>query len=233
MLEDVGCRVIQAHDGQEAVTRAEGEAFDLILMDCQMPVMDGYDATRAIRAGDGPNREVPIIAVTAHAMADARDACLSAGMSDFLPKPFRRLELERLLGRWLPESASLSSDGDLPFGPCLDASVLDEVLGFDSPARAPLLERLTAMCRDDGEVLVDEIKHAWAEDDLEGIRRGGHALARSTGGIGGRRLAGLASRVEQAAADGDRSTLESLVPLLKGEHHALCGALAAELSTSE
>ena len=230
MLEDVGCRVVHAADGLEAVERADAEPFDLILMDCQMPRMDGYEATGAIRSGDGPNRGTPIVAVTAHAMADARETCLEAGMSDYLAKPFRRAELERLLARWLAKAARLDAAGAGARGPALDAARLDEVLGFDSPGRDSLLERLATMWRDDGELLVAEIRHDWSEGDMPEVREGALALARTADGIGGVRLAGLARRLARAAGDEDRSTLDQLVPLLPDEHQALCVALDEEMA---
>ncbi len=230
MLEDAGCRVLHAADGDEAVARAEAESFDLILMDCQMPVMDGYEATRAIRAGDGPNAETPIIAVTAHAMADARDTCLAAGMTDYLAKPFRRAELERILARWLTGAVAVEEEGAGPVGPAIDAGRLEEVLGFDSPGRDSLLERLAMMWRDDGELLVAEIRHDWAVGDLGEVQDGALALGRTADGIGGVRLAGLARQLARAAEELDIATLERLIPQLPAEHKALCEALDEELA---
>ncbi len=105
MLRPLGVAVTEAHDGIEALRLAERERFDLILMDCQMPVLDGYAATAAIRAGERRRNvpPVPIIALTASTLAGDAERCLAAGMNDHLAKPYRRAELEARLLRWLGE----------------------------------------------------------------------------------------------------------------------------------
>jgi signal transduction histidine kinase len=101
MLERAGCHVSTASDGAEGVSAARTQPIDLIFMDLQMPQMDGYAATRAIRALDHPNAQVPIIALTASAMAGDRERCLQSGMNDHLSKPIDRRSLEAVLSRWL------------------------------------------------------------------------------------------------------------------------------------
>lgn len=101
MLSKLGCEVIVSGHGGEALEQLEQHAFDLVLMDCNMPVMDGYEASRQIRqSGRWP--QLPIIALTANAMPEERERCRAAGMSDYLAKPFRRSELISLLDQWLP-----------------------------------------------------------------------------------------------------------------------------------
>ncbi|HVA28592.1 MAG TPA: response regulator, partial [Candidatus Baltobacteraceae bacterium] len=99
-LEALGCDVTTASNGQLAVEAAQSEKFDAIFMDCQMPVMDGYDATRWLRSLGGPYANVPIIALTANASSSERKKCIDAGMSDYLAKPFRQKELGEVLSRW-------------------------------------------------------------------------------------------------------------------------------------
>lgn len=103
MLAKLGCRVEVATQGAEALEWLEREDFDLVLMDCNMPVMDGYEASRRIRqSGRWP--ELPIVALTANAMPEERERCRAAGMSDYLAKPFRREELLALIDHWVPLS---------------------------------------------------------------------------------------------------------------------------------
>jgi CheY-like chemotaxis protein len=97
----LGCAVDVANDGLEAVRLANANAYDLILMDCQMPLMDGFQATRAIREGQGSGRRVPIVALTANAMEGERERCLEAGMDDYLAKPVRPDDLIGKLQPWL------------------------------------------------------------------------------------------------------------------------------------
>jgi two-component system sensor histidine kinase/response regulator len=91
-----------AGDGSEALTMVRDHEYTLILMDCQMPVMDGFEATRAIRALETPIAQVPIIAVTANVMEGQRDKCLAAGMNDYLPKPINKDVLGRTVDKWIP-----------------------------------------------------------------------------------------------------------------------------------
>jgi signal transduction histidine kinase/ActR/RegA family two-component response regulator len=108
MLSKLGCEVVISGNGAEALEQLQLVPFDLILMDCNMPVMDGYEASRQIRqSGRWP--QLPIIALTANAMPEERDRCRAAGMSDYLAKPFRRAELVSLLEQWLPASQQESS----------------------------------------------------------------------------------------------------------------------------
>lgn len=105
MLERLGCEVTVVEDGEEVLSVLASDKFDLIFMDCQMPEMDGFTATRIIRRNNTlskAGRHLPVIAMTAGVMIDDREACLSAGMDDFLAKPFRQADLEKMLRRWLP-----------------------------------------------------------------------------------------------------------------------------------
>lgn len=106
MLGKLGCDVVVAAHGAEALDQLEFHEFDLVLMDCNMPVMDGYEASRQIRqSGRWPN--LPIVALTANAMSEERERCRAAGMSDYLAKPFRREELAALLDLWIPTTTAL------------------------------------------------------------------------------------------------------------------------------
>ncbi|VVO35853.1 response regulator [Pseudomonas fluorescens] len=101
MLGKLGCEVVVAAHGGEALDQLDHSEFDLVLMDCNMPVMDGYEASRQIRrSGRWP--QLPIVALTANAMSEERERCRAAGMSDYLAKPFRREELAALLDLWMP-----------------------------------------------------------------------------------------------------------------------------------
>ena len=100
-LEKLGCQVSVAVNGREAVDQVKHHRFDLILMDCQMPVMNGFEATNAIRAVESGRQPTPIVALTAAVMADERQACIDAGMDDVLPKPYSRRKLRAMLERWI------------------------------------------------------------------------------------------------------------------------------------
>ena len=102
MLERLGCEVTLAENGFKALACLAGERFDLVLMDCQMPEMDGYDATLAIRASGAPYAAIPIVAMTAAALSTDRDRCFAVGMNDYISKPVQQEDLAAILARWLP-----------------------------------------------------------------------------------------------------------------------------------
>lgn len=108
MLRSLGYRVDLVADGAQAVLHVEQRPYAAVLMDCRLPIMDGYEATRRIRQLDA-HGQLPIIALTANALQGDRDACLACGMNDYLAKPFKRADLQRVMQRWLPARASVAS----------------------------------------------------------------------------------------------------------------------------
>jgi two-component system, sensor histidine kinase and response regulator len=130
MLEGLGCQAALAGDGLEALALLAASPYDLVLMDCQMPELDGYQATRRIRANEaqaapwtgGKPARLPVVALTAHAMMGNRVACQEAGMDDFLAKPFTQENLRQVLSRWLPGQVSLQDQaGDLATVPLAES----------------------------------------------------------------------------------------------------------------
>jgi CheY-like chemotaxis protein len=112
-LEELGCDIHIAENGQEAVEGTETDAFDLVFMDCLMPVMDGFQAAKLIRERERRNGlpPVPIVALTANAFASDREKCLAAGMNDYLSKPFDPADIEAILRKWIPRFAGQAATG--------------------------------------------------------------------------------------------------------------------------
>jgi CheY-like chemotaxis protein len=118
ILEKIGAHADVAANGREAFDMSGSVRYDLILMDCQMPELDGYDAARAIRQREGGGPRVPIVAMTADAMAGSRERCLAAGMDDYIVKPVRMEEVFDTLMRWIPPAGpSASSSRPDPVAP--------------------------------------------------------------------------------------------------------------------
>jgi CheY-like chemotaxis protein len=109
LLELLGCVVDCASDGSAAVAKAAQRQYDLVLMDCQMPEMDGFEATRLLRASE-TTAHLPIIALTANALTGDRERCLEAGMDDYLAKPFTYEQLSEIVARWLRVGAQRTAD---------------------------------------------------------------------------------------------------------------------------
>jgi CheY-like chemotaxis protein/HPt (histidine-containing phosphotransfer) domain-containing protein len=133
LLERLGHRADVVANGQEALEALSRIAYDAVLMDCHMPELDGYEATRAIRQREGPTRHTPIIAMTANAMAGDRDKCLTAGMDEYLSKPLRPDELAKVMSKWLHQKVELQTSGPPSLTPLPPKS---EVL-LESPQPLP------------------------------------------------------------------------------------------------
>jgi CheY-like chemotaxis protein len=165
-------------------------------MDCQMPEMDGYEATGAIRAAEaGRDERLTVVAMTAHALKGDRERCLAAGMDDYLSKPLRPRELDAVLERWL--GAAPQSPAAPPAEATGAEALVDEtrmrVFRDDYPE---IVEQLVDLFVDSTPPLLEELREALAAGDAEAARRAAHKLKGSCQNIGARRLAGLAAGIE-------------------------------------
>jgi CheY-like chemotaxis protein len=176
MLENLGCTAELAASGLEAVEAALRAGFDLILMDCQMPGMDGYEATQRIReheqAAGGKKEPTPIIALTAHAMQGDREKCIAAGMDDYLTKPFNLEQLSAALHRWLRPRGEPAGNGQRPEAgsspaaapPSLDRKSLETLRSLQHTGRPDLLERVIRIYLEDSLRLLEELREAVAQE---------------------------------------------------------------------
>ncbi len=195
MLEHLGYTVEIAVDGVEAASLFQPGAFDAILMDCQMPRMDGYDATRAIRAQESVSH-TPIIAMTASAMASDRDRCIAAGMDDFLSKPIGTEKLGATLNNWIGDSSSEPTPP--PAAPVetedFDSEVAEHLRSLDEDGS--FLLDLLQMFRNDSHALIQNLQDAIAAGDTKNIRGYAHQLKGSTGLLGLKALSAACAEVE-------------------------------------
>ena len=204
LLAKRGYRVDLATDGAEAVEMAAGAAYAAILMDCQMPRLDGYQATAEIRRREGDGRHVPIIAMTASTMAGARERCLAAGMDDYIGKPMRPEDLDAVMSRTLAAGPGVAHRdvathrhevaGDET--PVFDDSMLAEALD-DEEARRQLLK----LFLDQATTTVERLAAAVKAGDTEGVQRLTHALKGDSDAIGAFRLAEVSQRLHGAAQE--------------------------------
>jgi PAS domain S-box-containing protein len=210
LLERLGHEVHLAENGEEALERLDVETFDVVLMDCRMPVLDGYAATRELRRREATAGTVhtPVIALTANALPEERQRCLEAGMDDYLAKPIAVADIELVIDRWLAageasargEAAPSGADGSATFDPAR----LKESSGGDAALAAELIETLTRESRS----LMDRMLAAEVAGDQDGLADAAHALKGSAATLGFTSLAAAAAAVEAAAkADADTAPL--------------------------
>ena len=171
MLQRLGCDAMHAGNGVEALDALEKQEFDVVLMDCQMPVMDGFIATRKLREREVTRKLEPtrVVALTANALAGDREACLAAGMNDYLAKPFTLAQLRNIL---LPSKVSRSAANKMT----LDISAIEAVRQLDPDDEDRLLARLIALYRDDSSQLLADMENGLKVGDAETRRaRRAHA----------------------------------------------------------
>jgi CheY-like chemotaxis protein len=220
MLEKSGLTPVTAADGIEALACLQREDFDMVLMDCQMPQMDGYEATRTLRQRETEKGLIrtPVIAMTANAMPGDRESCLDAGMDDYLAKPIKPSVLDSKLRQWLPMQAPLTA-GEDPEQPVAKLetpqSSLDDSLDYS------VLQTLYETMDDDfvtilhsylehAPQLLNEIERAILEKRPEPLIRPAHSLKSSSANVGAMQLSELARELEHKARQGDTTDLTSL-----------------------
>jgi PAS domain S-box-containing protein len=224
LLQRAGHTVTVAETGRQALDALRAQEFDLVLMDVQMPEMDGLEATRALRAAEREaGRHVPVIALTAHAARGDRDRCLEAGMDGYLPKPvdpqaFWETVRGLLLGPSEPAGVSAEEES-----PVLDREAILRRLEGDEG----LLKELVDLFRGDSVTLLEQVGTALGDGDAEAARRAAHTLKSSLGLFEAHGAARATRRLEEAARSGDLALAEEALKDLQGEIERLRPALAA------
>ncbi|MEM6472064.1 MAG: PAS domain-containing protein [Planctomycetota bacterium] len=196
VLEKFGCIVVVVDNGEKAVQKVGSDKFDLVLMDVQMPVMDGLEATREIRRNEGDDSHVSIIAMTAHAMKGDREKCLEAGMDGYLAKPIRMDALRETL-------AGISANRSAEPSDSLQDEVADQPYSLDALRELvsdndSLMNDLLSMYLQESEALLSTIDNAIETKDVETIRRTAHTLGGASRSVGATVVSRLADELRQA-----------------------------------
>lgn len=224
ILEKLGFRADAAANGLEAVKALETLPYDVVLMDVQMPEMDGFEATALIRNPDSSvlDHDIPIIAMTAHAMSGDRERCLDAGMNDYLPKPIVPRALADTLEKWLDQKSSVPmEDGGEVLQEIEERKVQEERSIFERRALAKLLMDDESMIQEIIDTFLEDqprqlakLEEAFGNKDIEQIERIAHTIKGASGNVRGLAMNAVALDMEQAAKDGDFDTALGLMPEL-------------------
>jgi CheY-like chemotaxis protein len=239
MLERLGYRVDVVANGAEALEEVSLGRYDAVLMDVQMPEMDGYEATRRIREREGAAKRTPVIAMTANALEGEREEALSAGMDDYVVKPVKAEELDSVLGRWTSRDDRASGaegaagDRDAPdAAPPLDPAVLETLRSLQEEGEPNLLTELAGMFLDDAALQLEGLREAIGEADAQRVRGISHALKGSSGNMGATRVSEVCAELEMAGESGDLAPAPGLLERLEEELSLARPALEAEVARS-
>jgi CheY-like chemotaxis protein/HPt (histidine-containing phosphotransfer) domain-containing protein len=246
MLEYMECRVDAVNDGQEALDALASRHYDIVFMDCQMPVMDGYQATVEIRrreVAESAGRGVPIVALTAHAAEGEREKCIESGMDDYLSKPFRQDQLREVLERWsgaravgapvAPDAGAAAAPGASREGDehaPIDFAALDAIRALESPQQPTLLADLVRIHRERSAELIEDLRWALEDADAEAVREAARSLETGSGNLGARAVAALCREVEWTARNGDLARAKDAFDRLVEEGARAQDALEAAIT---
>jgi CheY-like chemotaxis protein/HPt (histidine-containing phosphotransfer) domain-containing protein len=220
-LDAMGLQHVIVSSGTQVLERLTSEPFDLVLMDWQMPEMDGLEATRRIRKLPGDGCRIPIVALTANASLGFRDACLAAGADDYLAKPYTEAALGALLAQWLPKVdtgliAAGSIEAITPRTPLLDLPALHARY----PDNPDLVDDLVKLFFSTTEASIAELKRGIEQGDVEACRKEAHALKGAAASVTAHAIQDAAARLESCLRDGDFACAASELDALETTFHA-------------
>jgi CheY-like chemotaxis protein/HPt (histidine-containing phosphotransfer) domain-containing protein len=234
ILEKMGYRVDAVANGREVIEALETLPYALVLMDCQMPEMDGYEATRVIRdpASKVRSHDIPVIAMTAYAMQGDREKCLAAGMNDYISKPVQPVELAATLAHWLvrfePEAEAAAPRPAVQPPPPSEvfdeADLLRRLMGDKTTARS-----ICSVFAEEASANIAGLQDALVASDFARAARLAHSLKGSSANLGAPGLREVAAKIEKLLQSGDASAAGALVPQLRERFETLRQALGGSL----
>ncbi len=229
-LQSLGHDCVVAASGAEALGQIAGGRFDIILMDVQMPGMDGYQATRLIRQMPAPVNTTPIIGITAHALTGQREKCLASGMNDYLAKPVSLEQLGAVVRLWAGKEPVERDSGatpdvmeqDDPY--VLDRERVSSLLAI-SRSQKGFLDGLVWTFRQEVPSRMDALRAAVAARDFGALALAAHAMKSTSGSVGAKRMLSMASSLEESARDGKLDGTDAAIEQLAAEFHRVIVAL--------
>ena len=239
MLERSGYRVDAVNNGREAVEALSNIPYGAVLMDVQMPEMDGYEATAEIRRREGSVRHTPVIAMTADAMQGDRERALAAGMDDYIAKPVKHEELEAVLGRWIPQPEQEppahtrdEDSGTAEDTPALDLSVLESRRGPQRDEEPDKLARIVGLFIEDVPLRLDELRQALERGEAQKVEETAHMLKGGSGYMGAVQMAQICAGIQGLGASGELSRAPQLLDDLEAEFKRIRPALEAAVTAN-
>jgi TMAO reductase system sensor TorS len=244
MLEYFGSQVDVVSNGQEVMGALSRNSYDLILMDCQMPVMDGFEASRTIRAreslGQGGLSHIPIIALTAEALEESREQCIAAGMDDYLAKPFTKEELRTILTAWLPRKGSEGQEGErlstkaqaalsVSGMDTVDEKALESIRALQRKGDSDLLRRVIEAYLKEATRLLQILQEAVEKADRETLRKAAHSLKSSSANVGAQKLSSLCKELEAMGQEKSMQKAASLLSKVVMEYETVQKTLNNEI----
>ena len=243
MLSVLGCDADVAGNGQEGLDAIAAKQYDLVLMDCQMPVMDGYAAARALRAleKESGGGRLPIVALTANALSGDSDACLAAGMDGYLSKPFTIQKLGNMLSKWfsverekepvgVPEAPRVPAGTAKPSISPINKTVLDGIRELEGAGNQGFFERIVTLYLSGAPGLAEEVLTGAEKGDMDSLLRAAHSLKSSSANVGATGLSDLCRKIEGKARAGEPVAAgDPLLSKFEGEFRSVQEALKAIL----
>jgi PAS domain S-box-containing protein len=244
LLERMGYRADVAANGLEVLEALQRQSYDVILMDVQMPEMDGLEASRTIHEGWTAEQRPHIVAMTANAMQGDREECLDAGMDDYLTKPIQIKALQAVLERtgWWAKKRTLpleepgeialptgNAESEVQAAPALDPAVLSELRQFTKEGEPDIVQELAEAFQFETPPLLEALHQAIVEGQPKQLKRVAHNLRGSSNNLGARTMAVLSAELEAIGKNGTVERAAELVTHLEQEYQRVCQALAAEI----
>ncbi|OEU56631.1 MAG: hypothetical protein BA871_09720 [Desulfuromonadales bacterium C00003096] len=242
MLELMGCRVDVAENGREAVEAAAKASFDLILMDCHMPEMDGFAAAAKIREHEqagGNSQRVPIVALTADVQKGVQDQCMAAGMDGYLSKPFTQDQLRAVLLRWLDRHGEFAGSKSMEQSawpdehketePLLERHVLDKIRALQRPGKPNILGKIIKLYLENSPGLITTVRESVEQGDGGALCEAAHSLKSSSANLGAIQLAAVCKELKDMGREGRTDGAKALMGRIESEYQSARAALAGEL----
>jgi CheY-like chemotaxis protein len=228
MLERMGYKASVAGNGLEVLAALRRQVYDVILMDVQMPEMDGLEASRQIRSMPLGSKRPRVVALTANAMMEDREACREAGMDDYLSKPVQVKELHAVLercGDWVRARAGISDQGQtVPRSPAIDPAAMEM---FRQMGGAQVISDLLGLFRSETPAILTAMRDALASSDGAQLRDCAHSLKGTASNLGAQTLALLCAELEKRGKQQVFDGADELVTRAEREYEAVCSALEA------